>query len=323
MAKSKSRVFLGIDTSCYTSSLALLDENGQTVRVARKMLNVASGQQGLRQSEMVFAHTKNLPVLMAELDFSKVQVLAIGVSKQPRTEEQSYMPAFLAGSGLAQSLAEILQVPLLMLSHQENHMHAGLWSSGMPELEKFLFVHISGGTTEIILIDGGVHTVLSGAVDISAGQFIDRIGVKLGLEFPAGAALEKLAWLSTEKIELPVAVCKGNISFSGPCSAAMRILDADQLEAADMAAAVQVCVANSLLKSISYFAEEYGLKNVLIVGGVACNNHIKNCLHAGLNKLRIHAYFAQPEYSADNALGCAVFARNAYNAGKNLLNKRT
>ena len=316
----KNRVFFGIDTSCYTTSLALLDEDGIHVSMARKILSVDSGSQGLRQSEMVFAHTRNLPLLMQELDFGSVEILAVAASVQPRADEHSYMPAFLTGKGLAQSLTTVLGVPLYTLSHQENHMHAGLWSSCMPEFERFLFVHISGGTTELILVDNGVHTLISGTKDISAGQFVDRIGVKLGLSFPAGAALERLA-APCASLQLPVAVSRGQISFSGPCSAAMRILDAKQAEAADMAAAVQECVATSLFRSIRYFANEYSIKNVLVVGGVACNAYIKSHLQTRLDKLNIKAYFAQPEYSADNALGCAVFARNAYNAGKNLFDK--
>lgn len=317
----KNKVFLGIDTSCYTTSIALLDEQGQTVHMAKKMLDVASGNRGLRQSEMVFAHTRNLPLLVQQLDFNNVQVEAIAVSNQPRADEDSYMPAFLAGKGLAQSLAHALHVPLYMLSHQENHMYAGIWSSQMPQLDSFLFVHISGGTTELIAVNNGQHTLLSGTQDISAGQFVDRIGVRLGLGFPAGAALEQLAKLSSLAVELPVAVRKGRISFAGPCSAAMRMLDAELVTKQDLAAAVQQCIATSLFRAIRYFATEQRLKAVLIVGGVACNAHIKQFLHSKLDKLQIKAYFAQPEYSADNALGCAVFARNSYHAGNNLLDK--
>ena len=317
---SKSRVFFFFFTSCYTTSLALLDENGMHVSMARKILSVDSGSRGLRQSEMVFAHTRNLPLLMQELDFGNVHILAVAASNQPRADEHSYMPAFLTGRGLAQSLTTVLGVPLYSLSHQENHMYAGLWSSGMPEFERFLFVHISGGTTEIILVDKRVHTLISGTKDISAGQFIDRVGVRLGLNFPAGAALEQLAVQGTS-LQLPVAVSRGQISFSGPCSAAMRILDKNQAGAADMAAAVQECVATSLFRSIRYFANEYSIKNVLVVGGVACNAYIKSYLQTKLDKLKVRAYFAQPEYSADNALGCAVFARSSYNAGKNLFDK--
>lgn len=321
MNKSKRPVVLGIDTSCYTTSLALLCLESDDVSMAKRILSVASGKQGLRQSEMVFAHTKNLPELTKQLDFAAVQIMAIGVSIRPRAQEDSYMPAFLTGKGFAISLAQILQVPLFELSHQENHMYAGLFSSKMPACSRFIFVHISGGTTEVIKVDAGVHTLLSGTKDISAGQFIDRIGVRLDLSFPAGPALEQLASTGEHNLELPVAVQKGHISFAGPCSAAMRALDNSSVQAADLAVAVQDCVAVSLFRSIRYFAKEHRLNQVLVVGGVACNQYIKKYLQDNLLKIHIQAYFAEPEYSADNALGCAVFARNSYHVRENILNK--
>lgn len=321
MNKSSRQVVLGIDTSCYTTSLALLDIDSDNISMARRILSVAAGKQGLRQSEMVFAHTKNLPELIGQLAFNDVQILGIGVSVCPRAQADSYMPAFLTGKGLACSLAQILHVPLFELSHQENHMYAGLFSSKMPACERFIFVHISGGTTEIILVDNGVHTLLSGTKDISAGQFVDRIGVRLDLNFPAGPALEELATSGQINIELPVAVQKGHISFAGPCSAAMRLLDNCDMPAADMALAVQQCIAVSLFRSIRYFAKEQQIHNVLVVGGVASNKYIKQYLQGNLLKIHIQAYFAEPDYSADNALGCAVFARNSYYDRENILNK--
>ena len=89
-------------------------------------------------------------------------------------------------------------IPLWLISHQENHLLAGKWSAGGPDDERFLFLHASGGTTDLLTAEkdgSGSYklTEIGGSIDLHAGQFIDRIGVSLGLQFPAGPALEKFA----------------------------------------------------------------------------------------------------------------------------------
>lgn len=132
------RVYLGIDTSCYTTSVAVLAADGSLLGEARQILSVKQGRCGLQQSEMVFQHTRNLPRLVEEvLQGRDYNLAAIGVSGFPRPLENSYMPAFLAGLGVARSLAALTGVPLEVISHQENHLEAGLWSALGPQAERF------------------------------------------------------------------------------------------------------------------------------------------------------------------------------------------
>src|SRR5690554_4444009 len=105
------KVFLGIDTSAYTTSLAAVDENLQILADERMLLKVEKGKRGLRQSEALFLHIKNLPHLVARLEpVLFKQTCALAVSTQPRNQENSYMPVFLAGSSLAESLADFAQI---------------------------------------------------------------------------------------------------------------------------------------------------------------------------------------------------------------------
>ena len=173
------KVFLGIDTSCYTTSVAMLDEAGELLGEARQILSVKPGRCGLQQSEMVFQHTRNLPRLMEEavgqvlglakaelqareahgdsaIGFSGLaqagyELAAIGVSGYPRPLENSYMPAFLAGLSVARSMAAVTGAQLHIISHQENHLEAGVWSAGGPNAARFLLLHASGGTTDVLL----------------------------------------------------------------------------------------------------------------------------------------------------------------------------
>ena len=114
------RYFLGIDTSCYTTSCAIIDDELNIVGEARKILDVKPGMKGLQQSNMVFQHTKVLPRLIEELP--QVPLSGIGVSAFPRRSDDSYMPAFLVGHGFARSLSHMMQVPMYKFAHQENHI---------------------------------------------------------------------------------------------------------------------------------------------------------------------------------------------------------
>ncbi|MGL5207455.1 MAG: O-sialoglycoprotein endopeptidase, partial [Acidaminococcaceae bacterium] len=266
-------VYLGIDTSCYTTSVAVLDRQGNLVDEARRVLKVKPGKRGLAQSEMVFQHTRNLPELI-EKTFCRhdMKIIGIGVSKQPRPIENSYMPAFLSGYGMARSLAAILDAELVSISHQENHLEAGIWSAGFPSSAKFLMLHASGGTTDLLLVETKSQNKfllreIGGSIDLHAGQYIDRVGVALGLKFPAGAELEKIAEQSEEAYSLPVAVKDFQISLSGPATAALRAIDAG-VAPAEIAFGVEKSLAESFACCIENAAREHQISDVILVGGV-------------------------------------------------------
>lgn len=310
----QQEVFLGIDTSCYTTSAALIDRNGVLVAEARKILDVREGRCGLQQSEMVFQHTRNLPVLLESV-FSKgdYKVVGIGVSGYPRPIEGSYMPAFLAGLSVARSLAAANKVPISIISHQENHLEAGVWSAGGPDADRFLLLHASGGTTDLLLAekkpDGRYNLMqIGGSMDLHAGQFVDRVGVALGLHFPTGIELEKLAATATEMVDLPVAVKKLDVSLSGPATAALRKLESGADKAA-LALGVEHALAETFARMLRNGAAAYDVHDVLLVGGVASNSYIRSHVTERLAKRRVKVWVPEARFSCDNASGCAAFAR--------------
>ena len=371
------RVYLGIDTSCYTTSVAIMDEAGALLGEARQILSVRPGRCGLQQSEMVFQHTRNLPRLMEEavgqvigcvttgagsvangvsvadeastagasglagLAVAGYELAAIGVSGYPRPLEGSYMPAFLAGLSVARSVAAVTGAQLEVISHQENHLEAGLWSAGGPDVDRFLLLHASGGTTDVLLAERQQNgryriTEVGGSMDLHAGQFVDSIGVALGLQFPTGPALEALAEKALARtaevsasvseqsvasvseagagaapmVELPVSVRKLQVSLSGPCTAALRKLEAGA-EPAALALGVEHALAETFARVLRNGAQEYRVRDVLLVGGVGSNNYIRQHVERKLAKLRYPVRLWVPEgrFSCDNATGCAAFAR--------------
>ena len=302
-------VVLGLDTSCYTTSVALMDLGGNLVADERRLLKVKPGHRGLAQSEMVFQHTRNLPDLMEALDLTGLTVRAIGVSAKPRPREDSYMPAFLTGLGLARSLGKVLGVPVHRFTHQHNHMYAGLWSVGKEAPDRFLLVHISGGTTDFLLcekqVDGHFTLTPQGtSIDLHAGQFIDRVGVALGLPFPCGPHLEKLADEATEPYPLKVWTEGAQLSLSGPCSEALRAVEKGA-DPASLALGVERAISRGLSRTLFYVCRQQGLHQVLLAGGVSANGELRRQIGDYLGKRQIELWAPDPKYSVDGAVGNA------------------
>ncbi|MBT9140441.1 MAG: tRNA N6-adenosine threonylcarbamoyltransferase [Dehalococcoidia bacterium] len=302
-------MFLGVDTSCYTTSLAVIDAKGRLLSEARKLLAVPQGERGLRQSDGVFQHVQNLPELVSVLtkEFSPLKPQAVAASTRPRPLTDSYLPVFTVGASFARSLALVFGVPFFELSHQEGHLLAGLWSAGVA-WQSFYVVHLSGGTTEVLAVEMKEELLLSelgGTEDLHAGQFIDRVGVALGLMFPSGPNLERLGACSgPTPLTVPVAVKGGILSFSGPESHVQRAL----LQGArpeEAARGVEHCVAQSVWLILKNIEREHGVKPVLFVGGVMANAYIRSYLS---EKIGSNAAFAGVDFAGDNAVGAALFA---------------
>lgn len=302
-------VVVGLDTSCYTTSVALMDLTGSLVADERRLLTVKPGHRGLAQSEMVFQHTRNLPDLVEQLDLTGLTVRAIGVSAKPRPREDSYMPAFLTGLGMARSLGKLLGVPVHRFTHQHNHMYAGLWSVGKEAPDRFLLVHISGGTTDFLLCEKQAdgHFTLSPqgtSIDLHAGQFIDRVGVALGLPFPCGPHLEKLAEEAREPYPLKVWTQEAQLSLSGPCSQALRAVEKGA-DPASLALGVERAISRGLSRTLFYVCKQQELHQVLLAGGVSANGELRRQIGDYLQKLQIELWAPDPKYSVDGAVGNA------------------
>lgn len=300
---------LGIDTSCYTTSVALAAQ-GRILGQKRRLLTVEQGERGLMQSEGVFQHVNRLPALLEDMmtEAGDVQIEAVCASTRPRPVEGSYMPVFTVGTGYARALATALHVPFLETSHQEGHIRAALVDTDLKPGGRFLALHLSGGTTEVVTVDAGRIALSGGSNDLHAGQFIDRVGVRLGLSFPAGPQLETMARQGTAEARLPIWVRGGVCSFSGSESAAQRMIDANTLSANDMATEVFSCVARTVSKMLVNAAHEQDANQVLLAGGVASSTYLRELVEKRVKKLdaRVKLHWGRPELSGDNACGPAL-----------------
>ena len=298
---------IGIDTSNYTTSIAWFD--GKAGMNCSRLLPVKQGELGLRQSDAVFAHIKSLPELSGRLfsHIDKGEITAVGVSTRPRAVEGSYMPCFLVGLSHARLLSDALGVPLVEVSHQQGHVAACLWSADSLRLmdEPHLAWHLSGGTTELLLVEPEGRNVrctkIGGTTDISAGQLIDRTGVMLGLSFPAGKELDRLSKQAQRKDAFRVKCADSLFSFSGIQNKVQQYY-AQGNSPEETAAFCLRCVAGAVVQATRQAQCRYPGLPVVFSGGVASNSMLRELTSP------LAPIFAQPQYSTDNAMGAALLA---------------
>jgi N6-L-threonylcarbamoyladenine synthase len=312
-------VAIGLDTSCYTTSVAAVDAAGNVVASQRMLLPVQSGQRGLRQSEAVFAHVRQMPALARAVGdaLGGAHICAVASSYAPTAREDSYMPVFTVGAGHAETLAGMLGVPCYRVSHQQGHIAAGQIGLA-PMGERFVALHLSGGTTELLLSDGEELTLLGQTLDLHAGQIIDRVGVRMGLPFPAGPALEALAMCNTEPIEslLPANLTRGDLDchFSGAETRCRQWIEQAAQSNERIAAETFDLVARTVARMLTAACKAAGVTQILVVGGVASSMLLRELVTRRLRKLGCDGdvRFGKPEYSGDNAAGVALLGMRRY-----------
>ncbi len=303
-------LFLGVDTSNYTTSLALC-RDGKIIANLKLPVFVASGNRGTRQSDAVFSHTKNLPILFDQLrDQIGEKIEAVGVSATPRDAEGSYMPCFLTGVAAASAVSCTSGIPLYRFSHQRGHIYAALYSSGALQLctGRFIAFHMSGGTSEVLMFDGengGKIDIIGGTLDLTAGQLIDRTGVMLGIPFPCGAQLEKLA-IGVKPMKAKISVKGFECNLSGGENKVSELIEKGASRE-DVAAYAIEFVRATLDRICENLRAEFGDIPMLFSGGVMSCSIIKESLGK-----KYGGYFAMPEFSCDNAAGIALLCEREY-----------
>ncbi|MGI6735841.1 MAG: O-sialoglycoprotein endopeptidase [Anaerovoracaceae bacterium] len=306
------RCVLGIDTSNYTTSAALVNRDGQVLADVRRLLEVKPGARGLRQSEALFQHVVHLPEIVrtavetARETGSDVRIAAVAASEKPRPRSDSYMPCFLPGCGTAQSIAAAENVPYYAFSHQEAHIAALQPETGWRRRDGFLCLHNSGGTCELLAVTEEGIRIVGGSRDISFGQLIDRIGVALGMAFPAGREMDELALTAEADGSLPVIRAEGAwIHLSGIETAAHRLLESGR-PAPQLAAELFARIGAAVEAICRRGAAETGLDRVLLVGGVSTSRTLRQRLSA-VRTPQLH--ISDTDRGRDNAVGIALLGR--------------
>ncbi len=301
---------LGIDTSNYTTSVAVYNSETGEVKQKKMLLPVKEGERGLRQSDALFHHTVRLNPLVEELLCETGgEIGVIGVSEKPRDAEGSYMPCFLAGVNAAKCAAAVSGKRVYGFSHQAGHIAAALYSVNALGLiaERFIAFHVSGGTTEMLLVSPGKDKpfeveIIGETGDLNCGQAIDRAGVMMGLSFPCGKELEKLALSSGNTFNPKVSVKGGNCSLSGLENQFKKLYESGASEE-DVARYCLDYIGKTVEKMTEYAVSNFGDIPLVYAGGVMSNSIIRKRIQSKFN-----AKFAHPDFSCDNAAGTAILA---------------
>ena len=306
---------LGIDTSNYKTSVAVVDAEGNILYNHQKLLEVKSGERGLRQSEALFQHVQRLPGVIEEALQSegiRTRIGSVSVSSRPRPVDGSYMPVFTAGMGYARAVAAALNVPLQEFSHQEGHIEAVKHYSEMAELDKLICFHFSGGTTEAVLVDkhDGIFEIVGGSRDLAYGQVLDRLGVAIGHAFPCGAALDETAVSAQSPGVKPdkslltkIKVNDAFVNLSGIETQCQRLVGC--VSESELVNGAFFRLSESVAEMTKQLSKKYNINDFLYAGGVSCSRYMRNYLTHNLDR-SINTAFGAPELSSDNAIGIAL-----------------
>lgn len=295
-------LYLGIDSSNYTSSAAITDENGNIILETRRLLKVKPGEKGLRQSDALFQHWENFPELLepALMQYGK-DLAGVCASSRPRPVEGSYMPVFRAGTALGRTIAASLGIPYTETSHQEGHIAAAALGSDLDLKQPVVCAHLSGGTLELVLVKDKQITIQAATKDISYGQLLDRFGVSKGFAFPAGKYIDQAALNYEPQGEknpfTRITVLDDGLNLSGLETQLKTRGEGLSQEA--LAYFLMERISESFVKLTERVLERTGASQMLVTGGVASSRFLRN--YCG--KKHADWVFGQPALCSDNAVG--------------------
>lgn len=303
--KQNSRI-LAIETSCDETSAAVV-EDGRTI-----LSNIIASQVDLHaQFGGVFpevASRKHIEVIHAvvqqaleEAHMGLDDIDCIAVTRGP-----GLVGSLLVGVNMAKGLALARSKPFLGINHIEGHIYSLWLTPHVDEIEfPLLTLVVSGGHTELYLMtDHGQYQHLGGTLDDAAGEAFDKIGRILGLPFPGGPAIDKLAASgNANAFKFPRAVMEDgyNFSFSGLKTAVSRQIkhfDKTRLPTADLAASFQTAVVDALVTKTERAAEAYGVTAVHMAGGVSANRELRRTM---TERLSLPVRYPTPILCTDNA----------------------
>lgn len=320
----KEVLILGIETSCDETAASVV-KNGRTIlsNVISSQIDIHTLYGGVVPEIASRKHIERINYVIQEaLDQAKVslgEIHAIGVTYGP-----GLVGALLVGVAEAKSIAYAAKKPLVGVHHIEGHISANYIEH--PDLEPpFLCLVISGGHTHLVIVkDYGNYEVIGRTRDDAVGEAFDKVARAIGLGYPGGPKVDKLAKEGREDaIDFPRASVEGapfDFSFSGLKSAVLNYLNMAQMKGeevnkADIAASFQKCVVDSLVSRAMMACKEYHMDKFAIAGGVASNSAIRSAFEQECSKRKIQFYHPSPIFCTDNAAMIGVAAYYEFMAG--------
>lgn len=302
---------LGIETSCDETAAAVVTEGRHILsNVVASQVEIHARYGGGFPELASRQHILDiLPVIEEALSQAKVELGQLdGITA---TIGPGLAGSLVVGVNAAKGLALALNLPLIGINHLEAHIYT-IWTQG-PEIEfPLLCLIASGGHTNLALMtDHGQYEPLGQTLDDAAGEAFDKVARLLGLGYPGGPAIQEMAKEGDPKaFDLPRAWLPGtyNFSFSGLKTAVLYLVrrlekESNELPLADLAASFQAAVVDVLVEKTRLAAQEYGVKQVLLAGGVAANTLLRQEMR---RRVEVSVLYPPPELCTDNAVGVAA-----------------
>ncbi|WP_022850435.1 tRNA (adenosine(37)-N6)-threonylcarbamoyltransferase complex transferase subunit TsaD [Limisalsivibrio acetivorans] len=307
-------IFLGIETSCDETSLAIYCTNkGILAAKTASQADIHSRFGGVVPEVASRNHILKLESLFNEcLSISGLgtsDIDCIGVTNAP-----GLIGALFVGVGFAKGLGYSLGIPVIPINHLSAHILAA--EIEHEELKPpYLALIISGGHTHIYDVDKALnYRLLAKTLDDAAGESFDKVAKMIGLGYPGGPAIEKLAKDGdSDAVKLPIAMKKDdNFSFSGLKTAVLNAYNTGEYSKADLAASFQKTTAETLVLKTMRIARRFGRKRITVAGGVACNGYIRNSFAEACSEGE-KVYFPSFRLCTDNGDMIAYAASRFYN----------
>jgi len=307
---------LGIETSCdETSAAVIADGNKVLSNVISSQISIHQPYGGVVPEIASRKHLENIiPVIseamdQANISFKDIDVIAV-------TYGPGLAGALLVGVSAAKALAYSLGKPLVGVNHLDGHIYAGFLEHTI-EMPIICLV-VSGGHTSLIYMeDHDQRTLLGATRDDAAGEVFDKIARKMGLGYPGGPVIEKVALEGQETIDFPRAWLEADsfdFSFSGLKTSVINYLHkqeqaGEEVSVPDIAASFQKAIFEVLIAKTIRAAETKNVKTIMLAGGVAANTYFKNWMTGEASKKGIKVYYPSPVLCTDNAamIACAGY----------------
>jgi N6-L-threonylcarbamoyladenine synthase len=314
---------LGIETSCDETGIAIYDgEKGLLSHVLYSQIAIHADYGGVVPELASRDHIrKTLPLIKEALDQAGVNADSIdGVAY---TAGPGLSGALLVGASIGRSLAMAWGKPALAVHHMEGHLLAPMLEINSPDFP-FIALLVSGGHTQLVRVDGiGQYQLLGESVDDAAGEAFDKTAKLMGLDYPGGPLLAKLATQGDAKkykFPRPMTDRPGlDFSFSGLKTAASNVIAAEgnspQVQA-DIAASFQQAVVDTLVFKCQRALTETGLKRLVVAGGVSANTSLREQLQLLLTKMKGEVFYPRKEFCTDNGAMIAFAGYQRLKAGQ-------
>lgn len=298
---------LGIETSCDETGVAIYDdEKGLLAHQLYSQVKLHADYGGVVPELASRDHVKKtIPLIQAALNdagMTKDDIDGIAYTAGP-----GLVGALLVGSTIGRSIAYAWDVPAIPVHHMEGHLLAPMLEDEPPEFP-FVALLVSGGHTMMVEVKGiGEYQILGESVDDAAGEAFDKTAKLMGLDYPGGPLLSKLAESGTKgrfKFPRPMTDRPGlDFSFSGLKTFAantIRANDDDLQTRADIAFAFQEAVADTLAIKCRRALKQTGMKRLVMAGGVSANTYLRQELEAMMKKLGGEVFYPRTEFCTDN-----------------------